>query len=163
MARKPELNFNLPSDEAAARQRMIELGTIINDTKPLAEQLKRLLDAADVLRAAEAEAAFINENLDGIRRNDFERAASGYQIERIEYAPPQSDALANALRQYRVVGTYKGVPLDGKLLSSGDRVMWAAVAAQPALIPADVRGRDADPMTALEKHYRDHARGYISA
>ena len=82
---------------------------------------------------------------------------------RIEYVPPQSIALANALRQYRVIGTYKGVPLDGKLLSSGDRVMWAAIAARPELIPADVRGRDADPMTALEKHYRDHARGYISA
>jgi|GEM_PF-2120503 len=159
MAKKTENQFPLPTTEVEARDRLIHLGGIIRDAEPLVAQLKRLQAAGELLQAAAAEAAFINEHLEGIRAADDDRAVREYEIADITLV---GDARNGGMPSFTVHGTHRGSPIQ-QPLNNQDRIFLLAVARCPELIPAAVLQRDpADPHNALIKHRADHARGYIN-
>jgi hypothetical protein len=158
MAAKKQLQFALPINEGEAQARLQELSRVILEARPLVEQLARLTASSDVLRAAESEAAFINENLEAIQRADRDRAVGEYEIQDIGIV---ADTIEAGLKKYSVHGTHRGTPFV-QPLNNNSRVFLAAVARRPELIPAHVLQRDPDDtMNALLRHYQDHARGYI--
>jgi hypothetical protein len=157
MASKKQEQFALPTNVLEAKARMQHLALLIRDVKPLVEQLEKLLSSKDVLRAAEAEMGFINENLDGIRRAEFERQVDEYEIAAI--TPIDEGSLANAMRKYNVQGTYEGRPFE-QPLANQSRVLLAAVARRPDLIPAEILARGSEPFEALLKNVLDVNRGY---
>jgi hypothetical protein len=159
MAKKTENQFPLPTTEGEARERLIYLSGIIRDAEPLVEQLKRLQAASEILRAATAEASFINENLDGIRAADDDRAINEYEITAIARV---DDHRNGGMPTYNVQGTHRGTPIQ-QPLHNQNRIFLNAVARRPELIPASVLRRDPENvLNALMKHYSDHARGYIN-
>ncbi|CAN7579325.1 hypothetical protein [Paraburkholderia hospita] len=152
--------FAPPTTEVAAQARLQELSRVILEARPLVEQLARLQAAQDVLRAAEAEAAFVNDNLEALRAADLDRAASEYDIQDICIVP---DTIESGLKKYTVHGTLRGVPF-AQPLNNQSRVLMTAVTRRPELIPAYVLLRDPEnPLNALLKHYQDCARGYVIA
>ncbi|KXU86524.1 hypothetical protein CI15_18990 [Paraburkholderia monticola] len=160
MAAKKLEQFALPISTDAAQARLRELSCAILEARPLVEQLTRLMAAKDVLRAAEAEAAFLNDNLEGIRRADFERQVDEYEITAIENTV-SGDATHNraGFPTYNVHGLYKGAPFTAPLANQS-RVLLAAVARRPELIPFDVLRRADTPLDALLRNVRDVNRGY---
>jgi len=157
MTSKKQEKFVIPTNTVEAQARMQELAELIRVAKPLVEQLEKLLASKDVLRAAEAEMAFINENLDGIRRAEFERQVDDYEIAAI--TPIDEGRLANAMRKYNVLGTYEGRPFE-QPLANQSRVLLTAVARRPELIPAEILARADEPFEALRKNVLDVNRGY---
>ncbi|MDR5771798.1 MULTISPECIES: hypothetical protein [unclassified Caballeronia] len=159
MAKKTENQFTLPTTEAEARDRLSHLGGIIRDAEPLVAQLKRLQAAGEILQAAAAEAAFINEHLDGIRAADDDRAVREYEITDITLV---GDARNGGMPSFTVHGTHRGCPIQ-QPLHSQNRIFLTAVSRHAELIPAAVLRRDPEnPFNALMKHYADHARGYCN-
>ncbi|REE19470.1 hypothetical protein B0G71_2567 [Paraburkholderia sp. BL27I4N3] len=160
MATKRLEQFALHTTIAGAQSRMHELSALIRDAKPLVEQLEKLLASKDVLRAAEAEMAFINENLEGIRRADFERQVDDYEITAIEdtFAGDETHGRAG-FPTYNVFGTYRGASFKAPLANQS-RVLLAAVTRRSELIPFDVLQRADNPMDALLRNVADVNRGY---
>jgi hypothetical protein len=160
MAAKKKEQFALPISTNSAQTRLQELSQVILEARPLVEQLNRLTAAQDVLCAAEAEAAFINDNLEGIRRADFERQVDEYEITAIEDTVDGDETRGRAgFPTYNVFGTYRGTPFKAPLANQS-RVLLAAVARSPELIPFDVLQRADNPMDALLRNVRDVGRGY---
>lgn len=157
MAKKQDNKFALPMTSEDARSRMRELSAVILEAKPLVEQLEKLLASKDVLRAAEAELGFINENLESIRRTEFERQVDAYEISEITRIDEGRNA--NALHKYNVHGTFEGRPFTHPLASQS-RVLLAAVARRPELIPAEILAMRSDPLECLLKNVLDVNRGY---
>jgi hypothetical protein len=133
------------------------LSKLIATARPLVEQLERMTNAKDIVRTADAEIAFINENLEGIRRADLDRAVAEYDITAIEIV---TETAHSGLKKYTVHGTFKGVPFV-QALNNNSRVLLTAVSRRPELIPVYVLQADAaDPLNALLKHTQDCYRGY---
>jgi hypothetical protein len=160
MAAKKLEQFALPISTNAAQARLQELSRAILEARPLVDQLMRLTAAQDVLRTAEAEAAFINDHLEDIRRADFERQAGEYEITAIEDTV-SGDATHNraGFPTYNVHGLYRGARFTAPLANQS-RLLLAAVARRPELIPFDVLQRADTPMDALLRNVRDVNRGY---
>ena len=160
MATRKQDKYALPNNLSSAQARMMDLSALIRDTKPLVEQLEKLLASKDVLRAAEAEMAFINENLEGIRRAEFERQVDEYDITAVEGTVDGDVTRGRAgFPTYNVFGTHRGTPFKAPLANQS-RVLLAAVARRPDLIPFDVLQRASSPMDALLRNVADVNRGY---
>ncbi|MBB5448283.1 MULTISPECIES: hypothetical protein [unclassified Paraburkholderia] len=140
-----------------AQHRLTQLGQGLDAVRAAAAEYARLREAFERLPTIEAEMAAIRAAMPEIERNDFERQVDAYEIDAI--TPIDEGKYANALRKYTVHGTYEGRPFE-QPLANQSRVLLAAVARRPELIPADILARADEPMGALLRNVRDVNRGY---
>jgi hypothetical protein len=140
-----------------AQHRLTQLGQGLDAVRAAAAEFARLRDAFERVPAIEAEMAAIRAAMPGIERKDFDRHVDAYEIAAI--TPIDEGKYANALRKYTVHGTYEGRPFE-QPLANQSRVLLAAVARRPELIPAEILTRAETPMDALLRNVRDVHRGY---
>jgi Fic family protein len=147
----------IPATAQECQSRIEYLGRYIEANAALAKQLELMRKAAEIVASCEAEIEAIHAALPGIQHTEREAEIGKYNITGIRLVNGD-----NALRKYHIEGTYNGEVLERQPLNNSNRILIDAIVRKPELIPADVLDRDPDVLRALEKHFQDHQRGYIS-
>ena len=150
-----------------------------NNLEAVKAELTTITPLADQLRAMQAAVT---------READLKRKLAQLEAQQAD-ADRAAAAKAASIARFqniRIVGTGKGSPrMDSYTIHYSERVadmltmepilrpgkqsltgptpeLYAAVLADPSVLPAAVLALDADPDTAVRRYCRDRARGYLS-
>jgi hypothetical protein len=143
-----------------AQHRLTQLGQGLDAVRAAAAQYAALRDAFERLPVIEAEIDAIRAALPEIERADFERQVDAYEIDIIQGTMSGDETNGRAgFPTYNVHGVYRGQPFTAPLANQS-RVLLAAVARRPELIPAEILARAEQPLEALLRNVRDVNRGW---